>query len=101
MLGWSWSNTQDGDVPCEAPAYCATWSLLSVVQRSAFQLWLRWETNVFLGMETRREKSRGATKREGPRERLMGQEKNCGGSMLASDKGISVPPVGQSESLKL
>lgn len=51
-------------------------------------------------MEIHREKSRGAKKRGGPRERLMGQEKNCGGSMLASDKGISVPPVGQSESLK-
>lgn len=37
----------------------------------------------------------------GVRERLMGQEKNCSGSMLASDKGISVPPVGRSESLKL
>lgn len=30
----------------------------------------------------------------------MGQEKKCSGSMLASDKGISVPPVGRSESLK-
>lgn len=37
----------------------------------------------------------------GGRRRLMGQEKKWSGSMLASDKSISVPPVGRSESLKL
>lgn len=48
-----------------------------------------------------RKESRGAQKDRGARQRLMGQEKKWSGSMLASDKSISVPPVGQSESLKL
>lgn len=37
----------------------------------------------------------------GAKQELVGQEKKWRGSMLASDKSISVPPVGRSESLKL
>lgn len=45
------------------------------------------------------EKRRGKSERGGGGR--MGQGKKCRGGVLASDKGISVPPVGQSESLKL
>lgn len=53
-------------------------------------------------METHKGKSWGVRKigRESERE-ADGAEKKCSGSMLASDKGISLPPVGRSESLKL
>lgn len=44
--------------------------------------------------QRRREKKRGDWGRRGKREK-------CGGSMSASDKGISLPPVGQSERLTL
>lgn len=40
-------------------------------------------------------------KRRGEKVRPMGQKRKCSGSMSASDKGISLPPVGQSERLTL
>lgn len=60
------------------------------------------------GKETERErevqknktKKRGEDRR-GETERLTGQQEKCGGSMSASDKGISLPPVGLRERLTL
>lgn len=47
-------------------------------------------------------KKKGEEERtEEGRERLTGQQEKCGGSMSASDKGISLPPVGLRERLTL
>lgn len=60
-------------------------------------------TNMSVSVGGKRGKeSRGAKDRRGrEREGLTGQQERCGGSMSASDKGISLPPVGQSERLTL
>lgn len=47
-------------------------------------------------VEKRKEK-RGGERERGP----TGQREKCGGSMSASDKGISLPPVGQKERLTM
>lgn len=52
------------------------------------------------GGERDRKKAEEERTEEG-RERPTGQQEKCGGSMSASDKGISLPPVGQSERLTL
>lgn len=54
--------------------------------------------------ETERKQKRREKKRRGERERergRRGKREKCGGSMSASDKSISLPPVGRSERLTL
>lgn len=74
---------------------------------------VRWGTNVSVSVrgrerervakkgtewkQWRREKKKGEGRESGP----TGHREKCGGSMSASDKGISLPPVGQKERLTM